>query len=75
MYKRLVPGTLLHRIVALNISPIACLFTKKRWSDKEMPYQIENGITDSLKYLVMHDHFIKPYGDEHVLATLLTKAF
>ena len=33
------------------------------------------GIIDSIRYMIMHDNFTKPYSDEHALAVLLTKAF
>ena len=33
------------------------------------------GIVDSLKNLIMTENFIKPYSEEHILATLLVRAF
>ena len=35
----------------------------------------QDGVVDSLSYLVMQENFIKPYSEEHVLATLLLRAF
>ena len=34
-----------------------------------------SGIVDSLKVLIMHGNFIKPYPEQHVLASFLTRAF
>ena len=75
LYKRTVRGTLLHRIVQLNVSPISCLMSKQWWVDSSLGTNTNNGVSDSLRYLIMQENFIKPYSDEHVLATLLTKAF
>ena len=36
---------------------------------------IHDGIVDSLRQLVYHENFVKPYSEEHILATLLVKAF
>jgi hypothetical protein len=67
----LIPGTLVSRIVQSGRSPIACLFNK---INKES-VSPECGVVDSLKALIMHEHFIKPYSEQHILASLLIKAF
>ena len=68
----LIPGTLLQRIVDLDVSPVQAIFNKVV---TPRPTSIRDGVVDSLQYLIRHEHFIKPYSDEHILATLLTKAF
>ena len=62
------PGTLLHRastwgIPVLNPVPF------------RPPVPAEDGIVDSLKTLLCHEHFLKPYSEEHILLRLLTRAF
>ena len=34
-----------------------------------------DGVVDSLRYLISQENFIKPYSNEHILGVLLTKAF
>ena len=67
----LVPNTLVNRIVAFNLSPVRCAFTKYQ----SVVFKEESGLIDSLRYLLMCENFIKPYSDEHVLSVLLTKSF
>ena len=69
-----VPGTLLDRILKLKLSPVNCIFSS-RVSHFGHINNVHSGVVDSLKYLICHDNFIKPYSEEHVLATLLTRAF
>ena len=35
----------------------------------------EDGVVDSLKYLIHHENYIKPWSHEFILTTFLTKAF
>lgn len=69
----LIPGTLCERLINHNISPMQC-FVNKRVNVQYFS-QNSSGVVDSLRILLMHENFIKPYSDEHVLATLLTKSF
>ena len=67
-----IPGTLLERLVKNGISPVESM------THVFPAYELSNdsdGVVDSLRYLVSHENFNKPYCDEHVLAVLLTKAF
>ena len=66
----LYTGTLIDRIVSYGLSPTYCMFN--RFS---MPPKSECGLVDSLRVLLSHSNFIKPYSEEHVLSSLLTKAF
>ena len=68
------PGTLLSRVISAGYSPTKSIFDKEYYpspADDTTP----DGVVDSLRYLIRHENFIKPYSEEHVLATLLTKAF
>ena len=67
----LIPGTLIQRAVCMGLSPISCAF-----QEYKKPVFIQGcGIVDSIKHLVMHENFIKPYSEEFILSSLLTKAF
>ena len=66
-----VPGTVVDRAVLLGLSPVKSAFQKHI---VPRPYQ-DDGIVDSLRCVISHENFIKPYSEQHVLASLLTRAF
>ena len=57
----------------MKLSPVKCLFRRV------IPNVIEeahhDGVVESLRFLILHENFIKPYSSEHIIASLLTKAF
>jgi len=67
----LIPGTLVERAVSFGLSPIRCLFNDYKMS----AFSNNCGIVDSIRALIMHENFIKPYSEQHVLTSLLTKSF
>ena len=67
----LIPGTLIYRIRNFGMSPTHCVFNVY----KKPPFIQGCGIVDSLRHLVTHENFIKPYSEHHILTCLLTKAF
>jgi hypothetical protein len=68
---KVTKGTLIANILNMGMSPLNTAFC----ANSKVPYHYdESGVVDSLTYLVMHEHFIKPYSDEHILTTLLTKS-
>ena len=73
LYDYSVPGTLIDRIIKMKLSPVKCLFRRV------IPNVIEeahhDGVVESLRFLILHDNFIKPYSSEHIIASLLSKAF
>ena len=69
---KLIPGTLLHKVKQLCQSPVYCAFNRICVDNRSKQ---EDGVVDSLRFLLCHENYIKPYSSEHVLATLLTKAF
>ena len=67
----LIPGTLVDRAVSLGLSPVRSAFVRYK-----RPSSSQNcGIVDSLRTLIMHEHFIKPYSEQHILTSLLTRSF
>ena len=69
----LIKGTLIEKLVTGGVSPTHLLFERNPVS-REIPNS-DDGIVDSLRYLIMHSNFLKPYSDEHIIASLLVKAF
>lgn len=67
-----VSGTLLFHLVNCGISPI------KVFCDKPIRPNLTvkaDGVVDSLRYLLLHENYIKPWSHEYVLTRFLTKAF
>ena len=67
---KLYPGTIVERLVSYGLSPTMCAFNKFY-----LPTEPGCGVVDSLRHLLMHQNFIKPYSEEHLLTSLLTSAF
>ena len=69
-----VPGTLLDRVIKLNLSPVRCLL-QKQVPEITNNDKCHDGVVESLRFLIAQENFLKPYSSEHVIACLLTKAF
>ena len=67
----IVPGTLISRLLSTGISPMSCILNNFSYMLPNFDYM--NGHIDTLKYLLFHENFVKPYSDEHLLMYLLTK--
>ena len=65
-------NTLLGRIVESGQSPVNLILSPPKHSP---PKSSQDGIVDSLRHLIIHDNYVKPYGNDHYLASLLLKAF
>ena len=69
---RIIPGTLIARIIDLGISPVRAAI-KKIIIDPQLP---ENGITDSLYALLSSENFLRSRGSlEREFLQLLTRSF
>ena len=68
LYGILCPGSLLDRVVQSSHSPISIVFKR--------PVKVhdthEDGHIDSLRMLLHHENFVKPYSEEHLMVHLLT---
>ena len=75
--KRLVtPGTIIHRMKNIGISLVKGLFSRIYIPVSQVGNDnVNDGVVDSLRYLISHENFIKPHSNEHILGVLLTKAF
>jgi hypothetical protein len=65
------PGTLISRVVAYDESPVHAIFHKMKFA----PNFKTDGIVDSIKSMMCHSNFIKPYSIEKDLVRLLTRSF
>ena len=66
-----VPGTLINRVLKYDESPVHALLNKI----KVVKTFKEDGIIDSIKYMLCHINFIKPYSIEQDIIRLLTRVF
>ena len=72
----IIQGTLLEKIVKTGFNPLEVIFKKYPFTCSESDTrEQDDGVIDSLRYLVHHDDYNKPWSEQHILATLLTKAF
>jgi hypothetical protein len=70
----IVPGTLIDHLLGMGLSPTSCVFDENpKTLFRTEP--VDNGHVDSIRSLIFHEHFIKPYSEEHSLVYLLTKSF
>ena len=73
---QIVKNTIIEKLVKSGVSPVTAAFTKiDRPPDSVTDRPTNNGIVDSLKYLLLHENFVKPWMAEHMMCDLLTKAF
>ena len=68
----LIPGSIIDRVVKSGVSPMQLMYNK--------PEHINligksDGVVDSLRNLLLHDHSIKPWSNEYLLVKLITKSF
>ena len=72
--EHLIP--LLDRVLKSGANPLKVIFDKEfSITSKSNLNREEDGLVDSLRFLLNHDNYNKPKSDEHILVTLLTKAF
>ena len=74
--KLIIPGTIIHRMKNTGVSLVKCLFSRIHMPKPQVGNDnVNDGVVDSLRYLISHENSIKPYSNEHILGVLLTKAF
>ena len=68
----LIPGSIIDRVVKSGCSPVKAAFVKP-----SINYGVPcvDGMVDSLRFLTLHENFIKPWTAEHIITKLLTRAF
>jgi hypothetical protein len=71
---KIIQGSLLHSLIRRGFSPVKSAFCQNTGKNHERGDN-SDGHIESLKYLLHHENFIKPYSTEHYLVHLLTKAF
>ena len=74
--KLVIPGTIIHRMKNTGVSLVKGLFSRIYIPVPQVGNDnVNDGIVDSLRYLISHENFIQPYSNEHILGVLLAKAF
>ena len=69
-------GSLLERVLKAGGNPLDIIFNNQSLKRTGCDSMYGNdGVTDSLTFLLNHEDYNKPWSEEHILATLLTKAF
>ncbi len=68
----LIPGTILDRVVKFGASPIETMSIPQKSSQVNVS---NDGAVDSLRYILFHEHFMKPWSSEYMLVKLLTRSF
>ena len=72
----IIKGSLLEKVTTAGYNPLKVIFDKQSFAYTKCDVTEQaDGMTDSLKYLLNHEDYNKPWSEEHILATLLTKAF
>ena len=66
----LIKNSLLDRVVKSGYSPFKLLS-----SPPAKVTTSHDGLSDSIRYLLLNDNSLKPYSDEHFITSLLLKAF
>ncbi len=67
-----ITRTLVDRVLQCGFSPVKCALNFNQTVENA---QTESGVVDTLRSLLMHEHFIKPYSEEHIMTALLPRAF
>ncbi len=65
-------GTLLDRVIKAGYSPLNLILNKPKFKQNTVN---DDGLVDSLRQLLHHENYQKPWSLEHILTNLLTKAF
>ena len=68
----LIPGSIIDRLVKSGVLPIQLMYNKPEHCNH---IGKSDGVVDSLRNLLLHEHFIKPWSNEYLLVKLLTKSF
>ena len=66
-------GTLISRVINTGWNPLDLLANKQKRTTRKS--YSEDGVVGSLSYLLHSENFTKPWSLEHMLVSLLTKAF
>ena len=64
--------TIIGRLIDMGVSPLHGAINK---SSQPRIQVSEDGYVDSLRYLLIHENFVKPWSTEYMLTKLLVKSF
>ena len=66
---------MIDRIILAGKDPVSIMVNRPKCMYSSVNDEIDDGVVDSMRYLLTHDNYNKPWSNEHLLVTLLTKAF
>ena len=73
-HNKLTPGSILQRLVNMNISPITAMFDIH--SQGKCYILPEDGLADTLNNLLLQENYhVKPWSHEYSMVKLLTRSF
>ena len=73
--KGIVKGTIIERVLSAGVSPVTAALNPGFRISLQNCCGANNGLVDSLRFLLRHDNFVKPGSREHSLVGLLISAF
>jgi hypothetical protein len=66
------PGSWVDRIVNMDVSPVSVMVSTRK-SSHDRNYS--DGVVDSLRSLLLHENYIKPWSMEYLMVKLLARSF
>ena len=71
-----IKGTLLDRVVGAGVNALKLILDNPPSTSWDCDVnKEEDGLVNSLRFLLHHKEYNKPSSEEHILVTLLTKSF
>ena len=71
-------NTIINRVAATGVSPTRAYFDindcVRKMKSSIKTYE-SDGVVDSLRFLLHDENFVKPWSSQHLLASLLVRAF
>jgi len=72
LHKKLCAGTIVQRLVRMEISPLEAAFTRPFKSSQHTSH---DDVVDILNDLMINEHFIKQWSEPYILTVMITKSF
>jgi len=67
-----VKNTIVGRLINMGVSPLHVAINKASYPHTQVT---EDGYVDSLRFLLTHENFVKPWATEYMLTKLIVKSF
>jgi hypothetical protein len=70
--RSITPGSLVGRIVKMGVCPASVMVNTRKSSHDRKD---SDGVVDSLRSLLLHENYVKPWSTEYLMVKLLTRSF